>query len=289
MADARAPGVGLIKGVWQNPKDNMPMTRLLVMPAMRQMFPGLGDLKAPNSGIYIFNRTLITLDEVIGDYAADLDVMLRIYATGAAVHEVDIGRLEHDPRDVGHYNAMAETILAFILRQNELRITHEKVVVAHSAEEVILSALGVLAGHSKSGGCVTIYLDDVTSAAAQVLRDALSRFPTARLRPMGQLQSFEPSQASLGLSVMVSSQQVNNDRVLKVALQMMDRIAPAVPVDLLLMPPGLAGQAEDRFKGDVALAIGNGADIKQAALAQIGLDIAGHAPAPREIFQSKPA
>ncbi|MEL6648823.1 MAG: glycosyltransferase [Pseudomonadota bacterium] len=117
MPAARAQGVGLVKGAWNDPGDNMPMTRLLVTPAIRQMFPGLDHLRAPNSGIYLVDRRWIAHQELVGTYAADLDVMLRVHASGAEVVEVDIGRIVHDSRNLGHYNAMADVIMAFFLEQ----------------------------------------------------------------------------------------------------------------------------------------------------------------------------
>ena len=192
MPEARAPGVGLVKGAWHDPSDNMPMTRLLVMPAIRRLFPGLSGLQAPNSGIYLLNRSLIAHQELSGDYAADLDVMLRVHAAGAEVAEVDIGRITHDARDLGHYNAMAETILAFFLRQQERQITEELIVLAQNADQVIRNSLGSLAARSRSGGPVTIYLHQNNDEDASVLRDALMPFPTARVLPLDQAGDFAP-------------------------------------------------------------------------------------------------
>ena len=84
------------------------------------MFPGLGHLRAPNTGIYLFDRSRIAHANLTGDYAVDIDVMLRVHAAGADVAEVDIGRIEHDARDVSHYNGMAEEIFAFFLSRQPL-------------------------------------------------------------------------------------------------------------------------------------------------------------------------
>jgi len=122
LADARRPGVGLVKGRWQDPNDDMPMTRLLVRPAIRLIFPGLGHIGAVNSGIYLFNRDLIDLDQLVDTHAADIDVMLRVHGAGHQVVEVGIGEIGHDPRNTGHYNQMAENILQLFLQHHAMQI-----------------------------------------------------------------------------------------------------------------------------------------------------------------------
>src|SRR6056297_469177 len=163
MAEARRPGVGLIKGAWNDPKDNMPMTRLLVRPALAGMFPGLGHLRAPNTGIYLFDKSRIAHGELVGDYAVDIDVMLRVHAAGAEVAEVDIGRIVHDARDVSHYNGMAEQIMAFFLSRQPLDLLGEVVVLAERPETVIRTALGHAARKLIAGGRVTFALGEGAS------------------------------------------------------------------------------------------------------------------------------
>ena len=121
LTEAREPGVGLVKGKWQDPNDDMPMTRLLVRPAVRLIYPGLGHIRAANSGLYLFNRDLITLEELVDTTAADIDVMLRVHEAGYGVIEVEIGQIGHDPRNKEHYNAMAENILQLFLTHHARR------------------------------------------------------------------------------------------------------------------------------------------------------------------------
>lgn len=136
LAGARAPGIGLVKGMWQDPDDDMPMTRLLVRPAIRQIVPGLSHIRAVNSGIYLCNRDLIDLDDLVDTNAADIDVMLRVHAAGHGVTEVEIGEIGHDPRNKPHYNAMAENILQLFLRSHARQIRERDRAAAsgHGAE-----------------------------------------------------------------------------------------------------------------------------------------------------------
>ncbi|QIE45386.1 glycosyltransferase [Pseudohalocynthiibacter aestuariivivens] len=115
LANARAPGIGLVKGAWQDPGDDMPMTRLLVQPAVAALCPALAELTAPNSGIYLMDRSRIAHTELRGNYAVDLDAMLRMAWAGHGVAEVDIGQIENDRRSPAHYSAMAHEIMGFFL------------------------------------------------------------------------------------------------------------------------------------------------------------------------------
>ncbi len=286
MPAARAKGVGLVKGAWKDPNDNMPMTRLLVTPAIRQMFPGLSHLRAPNSGIYLVDRRWIAHQELIGSYAADLDVMLRVHASGAKVVEVEIGRIVHDARNLGHYNAMAEVIMAFFLEQHTRRISQELVVFAEDAVQVIETALGAVARRSKAGGPVTIYLGQPTGAAADVLREALAPFPTARIRLLSEATSFEPVGPTGEASLFAPYPLAHEDTAIRAALTVQMGL-PDMP-ELLLMPMVREGSAVSGFRPDVSLDIGDGAGIKRAARAQMtALGQSSTVPdGLREMFQS---
>lgn len=285
MITARAPGVGLIKGAWQDPADPMPMTRYLVGPALRQMFPGLGGLRAPNSGLYVFDRSLIALHEIVGDYAADLDVMLRVHAAGAEISEVEIGQINNNPRDASHYTAMTDTIMAFFLRQRDLRILHEITVLAETAGQVIAGCLGVIAGHARAGGRVSVFLDTgIDNAEAQVLRDALQAFPTVRIGPLAGACVFQPGAHAAGLRIIAPDGARADARALNAALGSLCGSAPEGEKSLWLMPDDRS--EANAFYADTSLPAGAGAAIKEAALARIGMGLDRRAR--EEIFRRSP-
>ncbi|WP_306116452.1 glycosyltransferase [Roseovarius sp. MMSF_3305] len=281
MIAARAPGVGLIKGQWQDPRDAMPMTRYLVMPALRQMFPALGGLNAPNSGIYAFDRSLIALPEIIGDYAADIDVMLRVHAAGAEVTEVDIGRLDNNPRDGAHYSAMSDTIMAFFLRQRDLQITREIVVLAETAAQVATGCLGTVASHARAGGRVSIFLDRADDAEAAALRAALEMLPTVHIESLAGVIPFRPAPTASGIRLIAPEAAVDG-KPLQSALQMLADRVEAEMRQLLLM----ADTPDTTLKADMGVDIARGAQIKTDLLQELGV------PAPddpmREVFRVRP-
>ena len=260
MAEARAPGVGLVKGAWNDPEDPMPMTRLLVAPALRQMFPGLGGLRAPNSGIYLFDRSRIAHERLTGDYAVDLDVMLRVHAAGAAVAEVDIGRIVHDSRDPGHYSRMAGQILAFFLSRQPLGLLEEVAVVARSEDEVIRHASGVMAAKLIAGARVSVYVD----AAGEALDAVFGGFPTYRRAAMAGAARHTPH--------------ANATRLRIIQAPGIGCAVPGAPVPVEVWEmPGAAG-----FAADIAVESGAGAALRRAALERLGLP--GDAPK-REVFR----
>lgn len=284
MPAARAPGVGLVKGAWHDPADNMPMTRLLVMPAICLMFPGLGHLRAPNSGLYLFNKSLIAHGALVGDYAVDLDVMLRVYAAGAKVAEVDIGRIEHDVRDVPHYNGMAEMLLKFFLSRQNRQLTTEMVVIAQDGAEVIRHALGTLAAKAVAGGRVTIYLADEIGPAAQVLRQVLAPYPTARVLPLEDANTFASHANATGVCVLAPFPQAGDNRCLEAAVGI-HAGAGNPGSELLLVPVQQAGRVIAGFRPDITLESEDGEAIKRDALGRMDAKAQDSMPT-REVFQS---
>ncbi len=282
MIEARAPGIGLIKGRWQDPRDPMPMTRYLVQPALRQMFPTLGTLEAPNSGLYAFDRSLIALPEIVGDYAADLDVMLRIHAAGAGVAEVDIGRLENNPRDPSHYAAMSDTIMAFFLKKRDQRITEEVVVLAESAVQVATGCLGRVAAHARAGGTATVYTRNPMSNAGRVLDEVLQPFPTAKVLPLADADTFQPLGVSQAVHILTSHPLTGQ----KDGVHMAEVIRDAVDVRarVLLMEVDAEGYPAAGMRADIGLDMSDGLAIKQAALALLGRGAADTPP--REMFET---
>ncbi|MDT8326490.1 MAG: glycosyltransferase [Roseovarius sp.] len=283
MPAARGPEIGLVKGAWHDPADNMPMTRLLVMPAICLMFPGLGHLRAPNSGLYLFNKSLIAHEALVGDYAVDLDVMLRVHASGAKVAEVDIGRIEHDVRDVPHYNAMAEELLRFFLSRQSRQITTELVVLAQDAEDVIRNALGTLAAKAVAGGRVTIYLARDDGPAVPLLRELLAPYPTLRILPLARAAGFAPGATTTNLCILAPFPQAGDTHALEAAVGL-DAGAGDCPCELLLMPVHTAGRVISGFRPEIAPETADGEAIKRMALSRIDPE-AQTEMVMREVFQ----
>lgn len=265
MAAARCRNIGLIKGDWTDPNDNMPMTRLLIKPGIAWLFPGLSGLRSPNTGIYLVNRSVIAHQEIVGNYAADLDIMVRVYAAGAEVIEVDIGRIEHDMRDVGHYNKMAETIMGFLLECKDTRITEEFVILADKARDVLEGCIGLCALRAKSGALVTMYIGDAESREASALRAAFASWPTARVLPLAKKDEFEPKGPENRVQIVTTAPLVHTgvtDVAARLALQGVASNAPLVMISTY---------NQGAFGADHGFDITPVLDVKNRALHQAGL------------------
>lgn len=284
MVRARGPGVGLIKGDWQDPKDNMPMTRLLVKPALAGLCRGLSHLRSPNTGIYLVNRSIIAHQEIVGTYAADLDVMLRVHAAGAKVIEVDIGRIRHDVRDVSHYNAMAETIMGYFLDTQLQDITREIVILAERSADVIAHALGLCAARARAGARVSLYLGDWDTKDTQTLNGALAGLPTVAVHPLSEAEAWQARGAErrvLLISALPSDRQAHGTaRALAHSLHA--RVLQSPDQDVHWLEMQAMGAAQD-FLADHGFDIQAGQAIKSTALDKAGL---ADQLLPREVFQT---
>ncbi|MGI3209496.1 glycosyltransferase [Roseovarius tibetensis] len=259
MQSARGPGVGLVKGAWNDPDDDMPMTRLLVRPALARMFPGLAHLTAPNSGIYLFDKSRIAHAELVGDYAVDIDVMLRVHAAGAAVTEVDIGRIVHDARDPQHYAGMAEQIFGFFLGRQPLDPLGEVVVIARSGAQVIGEALGHAGAKLRAGARVTVALPDGQATDAQAILAAMAAYPTARMVGLADLAGFQPGPHAGRVTVIAAT-----GDMIHAAEALHTRLSGSLPVEVWQMPGAMQTRA------DVSVDVTGGCAIKRAALSRIG-------------------
>ena len=286
MPAARAAGVGLIKGAWHDPADNMPMTRLLVRPALHQMFPGLSHLRAPNSGLYVFDRSLIAYDGLATDYAVDLDIMLRVHAAGHSVAEVDIGRIGHDTRDVTHYNGMAEQIFAFFLSRQPRMLTREMAVLAQDGAQVIHHALGAIGHRLAAGVRVTVYLEDMTGLGSPELCDVLAAYPTARVLPLDDASAFSSHVNATGLCVLAPYPRAGGGAALSEAVALFEANHHHLPGALWLMPVHDSGREITGFAPDLLPEVADGLALKQAALEALGAAVPPPAGLGRELFQS---
>jgi len=286
MPAARAPGVGLVKGAWNDPKDNMPMTRLLVTPALKRMFPGLAHLRAPNSGLYAFDKSRIAHAHLTGDYAVDIDVMLRVHAAGLDVIEVDIGAIEHDSRDVDHYNGMAEEIFSFFLSRQNRNLTNEMVVVARDGAEVICNALAALVHKVSAGVRASIYVDAFDTEQTRVLQRHLAPFPTARVLPLPSVKQFVPHTNATGLCILAPYPKAGGSHALGEAIMLYEAHTADHFSNLWLMPTHEPAREISRFIPETVPDVSDGVVVKEAALGDLAR--MGHpvVNATREVFQS---
>ncbi|MCY3770095.1 MAG: glycosyltransferase [Gammaproteobacteria bacterium] len=254
------PDVGLVKGLWHDAIDNMPMTRLMVRPAIAIMFPRLSHIRAVNSGIFLFNRSCIATGELTSGYGADLDVMLRMNSAGWKTAEVDIGEISHHPRDLQHYNKMAETLLRFLIERHEQAAQDSIVVVADSAEDIVTCCLGTVIRKLRCGGRVAAYFRQCTGYGAELLQDALDPFPTFSLLPLSRANRFNVLPGSRKTTIITSHFHHVADSgnpLVRAALLIQEGYRQRNEnATLLMMPVRKNGRVATEFRPDVRVDVG---------------------------------
>lgn len=234
------PGVGLVKGSWHDDNDNMPMTRLMIRPAIAIMFPDLSHIRAVNSGLFLFDRSRIAVNELTDDYGADLDVMLRMHTAGWSTVEVDIGRIAHDTRNLQHYNKMSETLLRFLIDRHEQAAQNNLFVVTDSAQDIIACSLGSVAKKLKSGSRVTAFLKHDSGYEVDLLRQTLIDYPTFSIESISSVDDFNvlPGRNKATIITSYFSRVVDADNlVVSAALRLQGKYNKTGRHGILLMMP----------------------------------------------------
>ena len=266
---AVSPGVGLVKGLWFDANDNMPMTRLMVSPATAIMFPGLSHIRAVNSGLFLFDRSRIAISELTDGYGADLDVMLRMHTAGWKTVEVEIGQLSHSTRNLQHYNKMSETLLRFLIDRHEQAARNHLFIVTNAAEDIITCSLGLIAKKLKSGSRVTAFLGRDRGYGVDILREVLVDYPTFSIEPISAVDDLNvlPSRHKTTIITSCFSRvAAADDPVASAALRLQGKFNKTGRHGVLLMMPVYENNrlATD-FRPDVRVDIGQVVTLKKRA------------------------
>ena len=263
------PGVGLVKGLWFDANDNMPMTRLMVRPAIAIMFPGLSHIRAVNSGLFLFDRSRIAVSELTDGYGADLDVMLRMHTAGWNTVEVDVGRITHNTRNLQHYNKMSETLLRFLIDRHEQAAQNPLFVVTDTAEDIITGSIGLIAKKLKSGSRVTAFLGQDCGHGVDILREVLTDYPAFSIEPISAVDDFNVLSSRHKATIITScfSHVADaDDPVVSAALRLQGKYNKTGRHGILLMMPIRENNRfAAEFRPDVRVDIGQVVMIKKRA------------------------
>ena len=263
------PGVGLVKGLWFDANDNMPMTRLMVRPAIAIMFPGLSHIRAVNSGLFLFDRSRIAVSELTDGYGADLDVMLRMHTAGWNTVEVDVGQITHNTRNLQHYNKMSETLLRFLIDRHEQAAQNPLFVVTDTAEDIITGSLGLIAKKLKSGSRVTAFLGQDCGHGVDILREVLTDYPAFSIEPISAVDDFNVLSSRHKATIITScfSHVADaDDPVVSAALRLQGKYNKTGRHGILLMMPIRENNRfAVEFRPDVRVDIGQVVMIKKRA------------------------
>jgi len=274
LQGAVSPGVGLVKGLWFDANDNMPMTRLMVSPAIAIMFPGLSHIRAVNSGLFLFDRSRIAIRELTDGYGADLDVMLRMHTAGWKTVEVEIGQISHNTRNLAHYNKMSETLLRFLIDRHEQAAGNHLFVVTHAAEDIITCSLGLIAKKLKSGSRVTAFLGQDRGYGVNILQEFLADYPTFSIEPLSAVEALNvlPSRRKTTIITSCISRVADaDDPIVSAALRLQGKFNKTGRHGvLLMMPVHQNSRFATDFRPDVRVDISQVVQVKKYAQEALG-------------------
>lgn len=169
--NALQPGVGLVKAYWENSEDPMPVTNLVVKPAIRLVLQELSHINMPISGIYLCDKTLLKGQNLADDYTHDLDILVRIHRLGSGVEQIHLGEVLDCLKPVNNYFGMANDLLKKIHEHAEVSKSAPLMLVLAHPDDAEIWCGGTIAKMLLSGGVVHLWL----IAAAQERRQEALR------------------------------------------------------------------------------------------------------------------
>lgn len=115
IAEVATGGSDLMRGVFDSPYDDFPVTRLVAENICAVIFPGLKLPPRCLSGTYAFSRSKFPPPTYPPGWAFDIALVLAAVRSGWTISNVDIGTLVDRPRPIEHYVPMARDIVKYVV------------------------------------------------------------------------------------------------------------------------------------------------------------------------------
>jgi LmbE family N-acetylglucosaminyl deacetylase len=155
---ALRPSVGLVKSYWESSEDPMPVTNLVVNPALRLLIPSLSFVRMPISGIFLFDKTLIEEGNLPDDFACDLEILIRIHRLGAGIAQVELGEVLDHLKPVPNYVGMAGELLRCLHMHAAVERAGPLMLVMAHPDDAEIWCGGTLAKFLNRGGMVDLWI-----------------------------------------------------------------------------------------------------------------------------------
>lgn len=139
--------VGMVKSYWHHEVAAWPETYFLIKPMLRRIDPRLASITLPISAIYAFDRTILDLQILSSDWSIDLDIIYRVFQSGAAIREIELPIINHTERPLTAYFAMADELLNYLLRILERQSSQKLMLVMAHCDDAEIWAGGTVAKH----------------------------------------------------------------------------------------------------------------------------------------------
>lgn len=171
------PQVGLVKAWWESSEDPMPVTNLVVKPAISLLMPELSFIKMPISGIYLCNKDYLKGHSLGDDYTLDLDLLIRIHRVGAKIEQAYLGEVLDSLKPIQNYFGMAGDLLRCMQSHAQVRSSSPLMVVMAHPDDAEIWCGGTVAKVLNAGGIVELWIatsDPVRQAEAKGLEQIYS-------------------------------------------------------------------------------------------------------------------
>lgn len=152
------PQVGLVKAWWESSEDPMPVTNLVVKPALALLIPELSFVQMPISGIYLCNKYYLKGHSLGDDYTLDLDLLIRVHRVGAQIEQVYLGEVLDSLKPIQNYFGMAGDLLRCIQSHAQVRSSSPLMVVMAHPDDAEIWCGGTVAKVLNAGGIVELWI-----------------------------------------------------------------------------------------------------------------------------------
>jgi SAM-dependent methyltransferase len=118
---AQEKQVSLVKGCWiPSLEDPDRVTNFTAKPAFRIFFPELAKLRSPLSGVFLFDREAINVEELPNNFSFDVAMMIKALTSGQRFCEAEIETVRHatianSKRTYEHYFRMSDELMRYIV------------------------------------------------------------------------------------------------------------------------------------------------------------------------------
>lgn len=152
------PGVGLVKACWDSKEDPMPVTNLVVKPAVSMLLPKLSFIKMPISGIYLCNKALLCGQLLGNDFTFDLDLLIRIHRMGVEIEQVHLGEVLDKLKPLSNYFGMAGDLIRCVQSHAQLDTCSPVMVIMAHPDDPEIWCGGTIIKVLNAGGIVDIWI-----------------------------------------------------------------------------------------------------------------------------------
>lgn len=91
------------------------VTELTAKPLLKAFFPEVSQIEQPLGGIIAARKDLLKNVSFESDYGVDIGILIDVHQLGARIHEIDIGKIDHDHQPLSQLGHMSSQIVRVIL------------------------------------------------------------------------------------------------------------------------------------------------------------------------------